>query len=384
MIYLDNAATSWPKPKEVMHAMGDFMENSGGNPGRSGHRLSISAARIVYNAREAVAELFHASDPMRVIFTANVTHALNLALCGLLKPGDHVVTSSIEHNSVMRPLRALEKEGIRLTVVQCGVEGCLDLEAFRAAVTPGTRLIVVTHASNVMGTIMPIKKIATIAHKAGALLLVDTAQTAGILPIDQPAMGIDLLAFTGHKGLYGPTGTGGLVIGEQVDPSELLPMVRGGTGSRSEYEEQPDMLPDKYESGTGNSVGIAGLGAGIHWIQTIGIESIRAREMELTELLLTGLQNIPGITRYGPGDSREMTAVISCTVAGQHVSQVGLRLDEEFGILSRVGLHCAPSAHRTVGTFPEGTIRLAPGIFTSPDDIRTVVGAFKNIADRHD
>jgi cysteine desulfurase family protein len=368
MIYLDNAATSWPKPKEVLHAMADFLENSGGNPGRSGHRLSISAARIVYNVREAVAELFHAPDPQKVIFTLNVTHALNLALCGLLKPGDHVVTSSIEHNSVMRPLRALEKEGIRLTVVQCGKEGLLDLEAFHAAVTPGTRLVVVTHASNVMGAIMPIKKIATIAHKAGALLLVDTAQTAGILPIDQPAMGIDLLAFTGHKGLYGPTGTGGLVIGERV----------------SEYEEQPDMLPDKYESGTGNSVGIAGLGAGIHWIQTIGVESIQARERELSELLLSGLQTIPGITRYGPGDSREMTAVVSCTVEGQRVSQVGLRLDEEFGILSRVGLHCAPSAHKTVGTFPEGTIRLAPGIFTSPDDIRAVVAALENIAVRHD
>ncbi|MGD0752008.1 MAG: aminotransferase class V-fold PLP-dependent enzyme [Anaerolineales bacterium] len=384
MIYLDNAATSWPKPKEVLHAMGDFIEYSGGNPGRSGHRLSISAARIVYNAREAVAELFHAPDPLKVIFTSNVTYALNLAICGLLKPGDHVVTSSIEHNSVMRPLRALEKEGIRLTVVQCGTEGLLDLEAFRAAITPGTRLVVVTHASNVMGTIMPIKKIATIAHKAGALLLVDTAQTAGILPIDQPAMGIDLLAFTGHKGLYGPTGTGGLVIGERVDPSELRPMVRGGTGSRSEYEEQPDMLPDKYESGTGNSVGIAGLGAGIHWIQTIGVESIQARERELSELLLSGLQNISGITRYGPADSREMTAVVSCTVAGQRVSQVGLRLDEEFGILTRVGLHCAPSAHKTVGTFPEGTIRLAPGIFTSPDDIRAVIAAFENIAVHHD
>jgi cysteine desulfurase/selenocysteine lyase len=384
MIYLDNAATSWPKPKEVMHAMGDFMENSGGNPGRSGHRLSISAARIVYSAREAVAELFHAPDPMRVIFTSNVTQALNLALCGLLKPGDRVVTSSIEHNSVMRPLRALEKEGIQLTVVQCGTAGCLNLEAFRAAVTPGTRLVVVTHASNVMGTILPIKKIAAIAHKAGALLLVDTAQTAGILPIDQPAMGIDLLAFTGHKGLYGPTGTGGLVIGEQVDAAELRPIVRGGTGSRSEYEEQPDMLPDKYESGTGNSVGIAGLGAGIHWIQTIGVESIQARERELTDLLQSGLQNIPGITWYGPGDSREMTAVISCTVAGQQVSQVGLRLDEEFGIMSRVGLHCAPSAHRTIGTFPTGTVRLAPGIFTSPDDIRAVVAAFDIIANRHD
>lgn len=384
MIYLDYAATSWPKPKEVGRAMSDFMEFSGGNPGRSGHRLSISAARIVFNTRQAVADLFHAPDPLRVIFTANVTHALNLALCGILKPGDHVVTSSIEHNSVMRPLRALEKDGIRLTVVQCNKDGCLDLDAWRAAVTPGTRLVVVTHASNVMGTVLPIKEIAEIAHQAGALLLVDSAQTAGVIPIDQPTMGIDLLAFTGHKGLYGPTGTGGLVIGEGVDTSQMRPIVRGGTGSRSEYEEQPDLLPDKYESGTVNSVGIAGLGAGVRWVQSIGVESIRAREAELNELFLSGLHNIRGITVYGPQNPEERTAVVSCRIAGHNVSEVGLRLDDEFGILCRVGLHCAPSAHKTIGTFPEGTIRLAPGIFTSPEDIRTVIAAFEKAANPHD
>jgi cysteine desulfurase family protein len=383
MIYLDYAATSWPKPKEVMRAMSDFMEFSGGNPGRSGHRLSISAARIVFNAREAVANLFHVDDPLRVIFTANVTHALNLALFGLLKPGDHVVTSSIEHNSVMRPLRALEKEGVKLTVVQCKTDGCLDLDLWRAAVTPGTRLVVVTHASNVMGTIVPIKEIAAIAHQAGALILVDSAQTAGVIPIDQPDMGIDLLAFTGHKGLYGPTGTGGLVIGEGVDTSQLQPLVRGGTGSRSEFEEQPEMLPDKYESGTANSVGIAGLGAGVRWIQSIGVESIRAREAELNEQFLSGLRNIKGITVYGPRDPQERTAVVSCRVADQNVSDVGLRMDDEFGILCRVGLHCAPSAHKTIGTFPEGTIRLAPGIFTSPEDIRTAIAAFEKAAAPH-
>jgi cysteine desulfurase family protein len=381
MIYLDYAATSWPKPKEVQHAMCDFMENWGGNPGLSGHHLSISAEQILFSAREAVANLFHVPDPERVIFAANVTHALNLAICGLLKPGDHVVTSSIEHNSVMRPLRALEKEGIELTVVQCKTDGCPDLEAWRAAVTPRTRLVVVNHASNVEGTILPIKEIAAIAHKTGALMLVDSTQTAGVIPIDQPAMGIDLLAFTGHTGLYGPTGTGGLVIDKRVDTSELHPVVRGGTGSWSEFEEQPETLPDKYESGTANSIGIAGLGAGVRWVQSIGVESIRAREVELSELLLSGLKNIPGITVYGPSDPEKRTAVVSCRVAGQNVSEVGLRLDDEFGIKCRVGLHCAPSAHKTIGTFPEGTIRLAPGIFTSPDDIRTVIAAFAKTAD---
>jgi cysteine desulfurase / selenocysteine lyase len=383
MIYMDYAATSWPKPKEVLNAMCDFMEYSGGNPGRSGHRLSISAARIVYNARETIAGFFHISDPRRVIFSANVTYALNLAINGILKPGDHVVTSSIEHNSVMRPLRKLEKEGLQLSVVQCKEDGCLDLEAMRAAITPGTRLVVATHASNVMGAILPIKEIAAIAHQAGALFLLDAAQTAGVIQLDQPEMGIDLLAFTGHKGLYGPTGTGGLVLGDGMEPAELLPLVRGGTGSRSEFEEQPDMLPDKYESGTANGVGIAGLGAGVKWVQSIGVDSIRMREEELNAQLISGLLNIRGVSVFGPEDPAARTAVVSCKMAGKQVSEVGLRIDDEYGILSRVGLHCAPSAHKTIGTFPEGTIRLAPGIFTSPDDIRTVIAAFAGMANQH-
>lgn len=384
MIYLDYAATSWPKPPEVLHAMTDFLEHAGGNPGRSGHRLSIAAARIIYNAREAAAELFHVSDPMHVIFTCNVTYALNLALRGLLKPGDHVVTSSLEHNSVMRPLRALERAGVQLTVVGCGADGSLNLEAMREAVTRGTRLVVVTHASNVIGTLLPVEEIASIAHQAGALLLVDAAQTAGVIPIDQPASGIDLLAFTGHKGLLGPPGAGGLVIGDRVDTSELSPLVRGGTGSRSEFEEQPDMLPDKYESGTSNGVSIAGLGAGIQWLLDRGVEAIRAHEARLTEVLIAGLLNIPGVTVYGSCDPTKMTAVVSCRVAGQRVSEVGLRFDDAFEVLCRVGLHCAPAAHKTIGTFPEGTIRLAPGIFTSLDDIQAVITAMGRIAQRHE
>lgn len=383
MIYLDYAATSWPKPPEVIHAMSDYLESAGGNPGRSGHRLSIAAARIVYDAREAVAELFHMPDPMRVIFTPNVTYALNLAIRGTLKPGDHVVTSSMEHNSVMRPLRALERERVQVTVVGCDVDGRLDLDAMRTAVTSGTRLVVINHASNVVGTISPVAEIATIAHAAGALLLVDTAQTAGIIRIDQPASGIDLLAFTGHKGLQGPPGTGGLVLSDRVDTSELSPLVRGGTGSRSEFEEQPDMLPDKYESGTPNGAGIAGLGAGVHWVLDRGVESIQAHEAELADTLIAGLLNIPGVMVYGPCHSAGMTAVVSCRVAGQRVSEVGLRLDEEFGILCRVGLHCAPAAHKTIGTFSEGTIRLAPGIFTSLADIHAVIAAIDQVAHGH-
>ena len=379
MIYLDNAATSFPKPDAVVRAMSNFLERAGGNPGRSGHRLSIEAGRIVYDAREAVAELFHARDPLRVIFTLNATHALNLALRGIVRPGDRVVTTSMEHNAMMRPLRALEHTGTRVIVVPCVHDGSLDPDAMRRAITPGTRLVVVNHASNVVGTILPIAEIARIAHTAGALMLVDAAQTGGVLPIDIEAMGIDLLAFTGHKSLYGPPGTGGLVIGENVDAANIEPLWRGGTGSRSEFEEQPDDLPDKFESGTPNGVGIAGLGAGVRFVIERGIANVRAHEIELTRMLIEGLQNIPDVVVHGTRDAEKCTVVVSFTVANRQVSEIGLRLDEEFSVLCRVGLHCAPAAHRTLGTFPQGTVRFAPSIFTTSDDIRATVDAVRRI-----
>lgn len=379
MIYLDNAATSFPKPPAVLRAMTDFLERAGGNPGRSGHRLSVEAGRIVYDARETIAELFHARDPLRVIFTLNATHALNLALRGVLRAGDRVVTTSIEHNAVMRPLRALERAGVQLVVVPCARDGTLDLQAMQGAITPGTRLVVVNHASNVVGTILPIAAIARLAHDAGALVLVDAAQTAGVLPMDIEAMQIDLLAFTGHKGLYGPPGTGGLVIGENVDVTMIEPLWRGGTGSRSEFEEQPDDLPDKFECGTPNGVGIAGLGAGARFVLERGIEAIRAHEVELTRMLIAGLSEIPGVTVHGTRDAEWQTATVSFTVANRRVSEMGLRLDEEFGVLCRVGLHCAPAAHRTIGTFPEGTVRFAASVFTTRDEIRAAVDAVRRI-----
>ena len=380
MIYLDHAATSWPKPPGVIRAMADYLESAGGNPGRSGHSLSIEAGRIIYAAREAVAELFHAPDPLRVIFTLNATHAINLALCGLLRPGDHVVTSGIEHNSVMRPLRALENRGVRITVVACNTDGSLDPARVAAAITPRTRMVAITHASNVTGTILPVREVAEAAHNAGALLLLDAAQTAGVLPIDVQAMGIDLLAFTGHKGLQGPPGTGGLVIGERVSIGQMEPLVRGGTGSRSEHEFQPEDVPDKFEGGTANGSGIAGLGAGVRWILSRGVNAIRSHEIELTRVLLEGLQAIPGITLYGVGNPSACTAVVSFTMRGRRVSEIGLQLDEEYGIMCRVGLHCAPAAHRTIGTFPEGTVRLAAGISTDSGEIRAAVDAVADIA----
>lgn len=341
--------------------------------------MSIAAGRVVYDAREALAEFFNAPDPMRVVFTHNATHAINVVLKGLLNPGDRVVTTGIEHNAVMRPLRALEEEGVELTVVQCGPDASLDLADMEEAVASGTRLVVINHASNVNGTILPVGEIARIARGVGALLLVDAAQTAGVLSIDVQAMGIDFLAFTGHKALLGPPGTGGFVIGGNVDADELEPLIRGGTGSRSESEEQPGVLPDKYEAGTTNAVGIAGLKAGLDFLNERGLEEVRAHELELTRTLVSGLNGISGVTVYGPSDTIERTAVVSFTADSVSGSDIGQRLDEEFGVLCRVGLHCAPAAHRTLETFPEGTVRFAPGVFTTEDDIEYTLSAVKRV-----
>ncbi|HEX2997241.1 MAG TPA: aminotransferase class V-fold PLP-dependent enzyme [Anaerolineales bacterium] len=380
MIYLDHAATSYPKPPQVLAAMNDFLERAGGNPGRSGHRLSIDAGRIVYNTREALAEFFGISDPLRVLFMHNATYALNTALRGLIRPGDRVVTGGVEHNAVMRPLRQLEKHGIQVDVIPANANGTLSASACSAILKAGTRLVAINHASNVTGTIAPIAEIAKLAHEAGALILVDAAQTAGVLPINMTEMGIDLLAFTGHKGLQGPPGTGGLVLADSFDPAQLDPLVHGGTGSRSEFEIQPDDLPDRYESGTPNGVGIAGLGAGLDWLKKHGTDQLRAHEIKLIARLREGLGNIRGLHWYGVNDPDLSTAVISFTLDGKRVSEIGYRLDDEYEILCRVGLHCAPAAHRSIGTFPEGTVRLAPGPLTTLAEIDVAVHAMERIA----
>lgn len=380
MIYLDNAATSWPKPPEVLAAMHDFLERAGGNPGRSGHRLSIAAGRIVYDTREALADFFGVRDPLRVIFTLNATHALNTAIQGLLQPGDRVVTGGMEHNAVMRPLREMEKHGVQVTVVPANNAGLLSTTAFADALKAGARMVIVNHASNVNGVIAPVGEIATLAHEVGALLLVDAAQSGGVIPIDVCALGVDLLAFTGHKGFQGPPGSGGLVLADSFDPMQLDPLVRGGTGSRSEFEIQPDDLPDRFESGTPNGVGIAGLGAGLRWLEERGIQAIRENELALASRLREGLSNIPGVQLYGPENLQQATAVISFTLAGKRVSEIGYRLDEEYGIQCRVGLHCAPAAHRSIGTFPEGTVRLALGPMNTVKDIDATIDAIARIA----
>ena len=379
-IYLDNAATSWPKPPGVAEAMMRFMADSAANPGRSGHRMSIEAARVVFEAREAIAELFNATDPLRVLFGANITEALNLALHGLLKAGDHVVTTGMEHNSVMRPLNALSSRGISYTKVWCSENGEIDPQDVEHALRENTRLIVVNHASNVCGTIQPIREIGEIARRHGLLFLVDSAQTAGVLPIDMQADQIDLLAFTGHKSLYGPMGTGGLVVGDRLERGRLQPLKQGGTGSRSEQEWQPEFFPDCCESGTPNAVGLAGLLAAIQWIRTEGLKNIQTHEQELTRKLLSGLKRIRGLKVYGPQDPIKQTATVAINLGGMEPSEVGLRLDEEYGILSRVGLHCAPSAHQTLGTFPQGCVRLSLGFFNTSEDIDLTLEALEKLA----
>ena len=380
MIYLDNAATSWPKPPGVAEAMTHFLNEIGANPGRSGHRLAIEAGRIVYDAREAVAQLFNAPDPLRVAFGQNVTEALNLVVRGLLQPGDHVITSSMEHNSVMRPLRAMEKIGVELTVVPCSPGGFLDPTDVEAALRANTALIALNHASNVVGTLLPVAWVGRIARQHDLLLLVDAAQTGGAYPIDVEADLVDLLGFTGHKSLGGPMGTGGLIVGERVDVAQMAPLKRGGTGSRSEEEEQPEFLPDVYESGTPNAVGLAGLNAGVRWVLECGVDAVRAHEVELTQRLIEGLRATPCVVVYGGLDAARQSATISFNVTGMAPSDVGLRLDEEYGIMCRVGLHCAPAAHRTIGTFPLGTVRFGIGAFNTPEEVDEAVAAVRQLA----
>jgi len=383
MIYFDNAATSWPKPAGVLDAMSRFMAEVGANPGRSAHLLSVEAGRVVYETRELLARLFSLPDPLRVVFGLNATEALNLALWGLLRPGDRVVTSSMEHNSVMRPLRALERaRSVGVDIVPCSSEGFLDPDDLESSIRSDTRMIVLNHASNVVGSLLPVADAGHMARDHDVLLLVDAAQTAGAHPLDMEAMQIDLLAFTGHKALFGPQGTGGLCVGQRVVESQICPLKQGGTGSRSEQEEQPSFLPDLCESGTPNGVGLAGLGAGVEYVMREGVERIRAHEVELTGQLIAGLGDISEVTVYGGHDAELQTATVSFNIEGMVPSDVGFLLDERYEIMSRVGLHCAPAAHRTIGTFPVGTVRFGLSCFNTIDEVQAAVEAVREIAAR--
>ncbi len=380
MIYLDNAATSWPKPPAVYEELGSFLQHAGANPGRAGHRMAARAAWTVGETRRKLARLLGVDDPRRIIFTANATDALNLAIKGSLSAGDHVVTTVMEHNSVRRPLRALERIGVMTTAVPANAEGIVQPDSIRSALRRNTKLVVVTHASNVNGAIQPIAEIAAIAHAHGSFLLVDGAQTVGSIPVDMKALDADLLAFPGHKGLMGPPGTGGLAIGERVDTAILYPIREGGTGGNSEEDIQPAEPPDRYEAGTVNTVGIAALGAALDFILHNGVEAIAAHERALTTRLIEGLRAIDGVRVLAPEEPAHRVAVVSLIVDGWEPADFGAALDEAFGIACRTGLHCAPGACRALGAGGQGTTRMSPGFFTTVEEIDQAIEAVRKLA----
>lgn len=380
-IYLDNAATSFPKPEAVYAAMDHYSRNLGAAVGRGAYRESVEVTQVVARCRKKAAELLGAEGPDRIVFTFSASDSLNLALHGLLQAGDHVVTSMIEHNSVLRPLRELQtRRNVEVAHVAADATGQVDAAAIEAALRPNTRLIVLTHASNVTGTIQPIADVARIAQRAGVLFLVDAAQTAGQVPIDLRTLPIDLLACAGHKGLLGPLGTGLLYIRPGVE-QRLASLRQGGTGTQSDDDRQPESLPDKYESGNHNAPGLFGLEAGLSWLQTQSVATVRDHEQALTQQLFDRLTRIPGLHCFGPLASDQRTGVVSVTVDGYDPQVVATILDESFGIQTRAGLHCAPGAHRAIGTLESGgTVRLSVGPFNTPADIAAACDALQEIA----
>lgn len=377
MIYLDNAATTWPKPECVYQAMDHCLRTMGANPGRGGHSMARAASLMLYEARESLAELFSIEDANQIAFTHNATDAISMAVFGLLCPGDTLVTTSMEHNAVARAVRWVEAKGVRVVVIPCNHDGQLDMDAMRDAVKQRPKAVIMSHASNVTGTIMPVADIGKLTRQAGSVFIVDAAQTAGVEEIDVEAMGIDLLAFSGHKGLLGPQGTGGLYVSE---PQAVVPLRVGGTGSLSESDNQPEFMPDRLESGTPNTPGIAGLKAGVRFILDTGRETIQAREMALTRLLLDELKSIPALTVHGNINSAGRTAVVSFTLAGKDSGQIAHALDREYNIACRSGLHCAPWAHQTIGTLKTGTVRLSPGYFNTEEELGQVIAAVRKLA----
>lgn len=367
-IYLDNGATSFPKAPGVSDAVCNYINNVGGNVGRGTYESAYSAGRIVYETRELLSSLFNFDNPLNVAFTMNITQSLNILLKGLLKPGDHVIVSSMEHNAIMRPIMTLNKSGVEFDRVQCSREGVLDPKDLEVLIKPNTKLIVMTHASNVSGTILPIEEVGKICKAHGIYFILDAAQSAGVLEVDFKKFNLNALAFTGHKGLLGPQGIGGFLV-DEILSKEIEPFIEGGTGSLSESECQPDYMPDKFESGTLNIPGIYGLNASLKYINNVGINEIYEKEMLLTERFLNKVQNISGFNIAGIKGTTGRTAVVSIDFENHDNSEIAFILDRDFGIMTRVGLHCAPSAHKTLKTFPEGTVRFSFGHANTIEDV---------------
>lgn len=377
MIYLDNAATSWPKPETVYDTVSEAIRR-GGNPGRSNSEKARAAATDINETRVALAQLFHISDPTRIVFALNATDAINLALQGMLKPGDHVITSRMEHNAVTRPLAYLEDAGMLVTKVPTDPVRGAALDEIRNAIRPETKLVVMSHASNVTGTLNPIEKIGALCREKGVPFMVDASQSAGAIPIDVVKMNIDLLAFPGHKSLLGPTGTGALYVSETVSPR---PIRSGGTGVFSEVRLQPEQLPYYYEAGTQNTVGISGLCAGVHYILERSVNNIYHEEQKLLQSLIDGLADIPEVTIYGPL-SGPRAAAVSFNIEDMDCADVAMILETYYDISVRSGLQCAPDMHRLLGTFDlGGTVRVSPGLFTTNDEIDEFLKAVREIAD---
>lgn len=375
MIYLDNAATTMKKPPQVIEAVVNAMQTFG-NSSRGTHESSLDAAYTVYGARVRLAGLFGCPGPERVAFTSNVTESLNVALHGLLDRGDRVVTTDLEHNSVLRPLYKLRKErGLDLVIVPADRQGKLDLNDFDRLITRGTKLVVCTHASNLTGDVQDVRAIADIAHARGALVVVDAAQTAGTRKVDMNDLGADVLCFTGHKGLMGPQGTGGLCIGENAD---VRPFKVGGTGVQSYSETQPEELPTRLEAGTLNGHGIAGLSGAVDFINEIGVETIQRHEEALTQRFLSGVRDLPGVRVYGDFNDPH-TAVVALNIRDYPSADVSDALSQDYGIATRPGAHCAPRLHRALGTEGQGAVRFSFSWFTTEEEIDAAVAALREL-----
>ena len=376
--YLDNAATSFPKPEAVYAALDRCARTQLANPGRAGHKMAVAAERLLDDGRHRLNQFFHGKGPERFVFTLNCTDALNIAFKGVLQSGDHVVTTDLEHNSISRPLRALELDGvITLTRDAADGSGTADPDAVRRAVTPRTRLIALGHASNVLGTVQPVAEVGAAVRERGPLFVVDAAQTAGVVPIDVQALHIDLLAFPGHKSLMGPTGTGALYVGPRA---QVRAWREGGTGGDSSSETQPRELPYFLEGGTPNVLGVAGLVAGVKWVQEHGIDSTREHEVELCERLWRRLDEMGGFEVFGHRDPTRRVGTLSFRSEALPAAELGGILDQAFDVAVRPGLHCAPYIHRALNTAPEGTVRVSPGPFNTADDIDHLAHALTEIA----